>query len=232
MRNPTFLLSSLFVLSRRAVVLAFALLVACAPGAQSPVASEDDVSSPLADGDVPLTIDAASIKRSVRGSVASIAAVSDARGWFDVVIAGDDAPSTRTLRLGTRARLPFTAGESLDVRWSQRQIGWDAWAVDVEVRGESGALWAGLYTTMAEHDGWSFEILPAAADTPCRVAVTHQSRRAIVPTGAWRRLETPDGVWAASAECPGSPPTLPGQPPPNDYSPDPTVVAISRLAGP
>jgi hypothetical protein len=224
-------------MAQRSVVLAvaaLALFVACVPGAQSPSASEEDASSPLGDGDVPLTIDSASIKRSVRGPVASIVAVPDARGWFDVVIAGDDASSTRTVRLGTRARLPFTAGETLDVRWSQHLTSWDVSAVDLEVRGESGALWAGLYTTMADHDGWSFELLPAAADIPCRVAVTHQSRRAVVPTGAWRKLETPDGVWAASADCPGPPlpPTLPGEPPPNDSSPDPTVVAISRLAGP
>jgi hypothetical protein len=220
---------------RSLVFMAAALaLVACAatPGAQSPATSEDDASSPLGEGDVPLTIDSASIKRSIRGPVASIAAVTGAQGWFDVVIAGDDTPSTRTVRLGTRARLPFTAGETIDVRWSQRQIGWDSWAVDLEVRGEAGALWAGLYTTMVEHDGWSFELLPAAADIPCRVAVTHQSRRAVVPTGAWRKLETPDGLWAASAECPGPSPALPGEPPPNDYSPDPTVVTISRLARP
>jgi len=223
---------------QRSVVLAVAALalpVACAamPGPQSPaVASDDDASSPLGDGDVPLTIDPASIKRSLRGPVASIAAVPDAHGWFDAVIAGDGAPSTRTVRLGTKARLPFTAGETIDVRWSQRQIGWDAWTVDLEVRDASGALWAGLYTTMVERDGWSFELLPAAADIPCRVAVTHQSRRAVVPTGAWRKLETPDGAWATSAECPGPLPTLPGEPPPNDDSPDPTVVAISRLAGP
>jgi hypothetical protein len=35
--------------------------------------------------------------------------VPDAAGWFDVVIAGDDAPASRTLRVGAKGRLPFKA---------------------------------------------------------------------------------------------------------------------------
>jgi hypothetical protein len=186
----------------------------------------------MGDGDLPLALDTSSIKRALRGVIVSVKTVADSVGWFDVEIAGDDVASTRTVRVSTKGRLPFTAGDMLDVRWSKRAIGWDAWAIDMELRDAAGALWAGLYTSMDEHDGWTFEVLPAADGMPCRVAVTHLGRRAVVPTGAWRKLEASDGVWAASAECPGPPPSLPGAPPIPDYAPDPTVVQVSRLASP
>jgi hypothetical protein len=222
--------------------LGLALLVGCAGNgvaAQSPLlAGEEDVSTPIGDGDMPLGLDTSSIKRPLRGAIVSVKAVADSGGlgrratWFDVEVAGDDVASTRTVRVSTKGRLPFTAGDMLDVRWSKRPIGWDAWAIDMELRDAAGALWAGLYTSMDDHDGWTLEMLPAADGIPCRVAVTHLSRRAVVPTGAWRKLEAPDGVWAASAECPGPPPSPPGAPPIPDYSPDPTVVQVSRLARP
>jgi hypothetical protein len=216
--------------------ITLALLGACAGAAQDPkspvLAAEEDASSPLGDADVPLTIDSTSMKRTLRAPVLSIAAVAGAAGWFDVTLDGDDAPATRTLRVGTRARLPFTAGDTLDTRWDRHQVGWDAWEVDLDVRDAAGSLWAGVYTSMEEREGWAFEPLPAADGAPCRVAVTHLGRRAVIPTGAWRKLETSDGPWAIAADCPPPSPFDPSGPPVPDYSPAPTVVQISRLGRP
>jgi hypothetical protein len=217
-------------------VACVALLDACAgsgPGPVSPVlAAEEDFSSPLTDSDAPFTLDTSSMKRPLRGAIASIAAVPDSKGWFDIQIVGDDAPDTRTLRIGTKARLPFTAGDVLDVRWQKHMVGWNAWDIDLELRDATGGLWAALYTTLDEHEGWTFEILPAGDGAPCRIALTHQGRRAVIPTGAWRKLETQDGTWGAAVDCPEEMHRDPKDPLIPDYSPNPTVVEVSRLGGP
>jgi|CZKU01.1.fsa_nt_gi hypothetical protein len=102
--------------SRQAVALAVLVLAlplagaASTPSPVSPARASGDGAVLLADA--PLQLDAASLQRALRGpiaSIASIAAVPDAAGWFDVVIAGDDAPASRTLRVGAKGRLPFKA---------------------------------------------------------------------------------------------------------------------------
>jgi hypothetical protein len=214
---------------------ACATLAGCAPAA--PVAptnaGDEDIGVPLAGGDASIAIDTSSLKAPLHGAVTSIAAVANSPEWFDFVLAGSDAPETRTLRLASKGRLPFTVGDVLDVAVTKHVIGFAAWALEVEVRDAAGKLWAALYTTLGEHGDWSFDALAGSDTMPCRVAITRtlgaERHRAVVPTGDSRKIELEDGAWGASASCPGPYPGPPGGPPIPDWSPDPTVVQISRL---
>jgi hypothetical protein len=196
--------------------------------------AEEDIAMPFGEGDALISIDTSPLKgEPLHGTIASVTAMTDSREWFDLVLAGTDPPEARTLRLGSKGRLPFTAGDVIDVGVTKRATGFNAWALDVEVRDAAGKLWAALYTTMGDHGDWSLEALPASDTTPCRVALTHvvgaERHRAVVPSGDARKIEARDGAWGATATCPGPYPGTPGGPPIPDWSPEPTVVQLSRL---
>jgi hypothetical protein len=56
-----------------------------------------------------------------------------------------------------------------------------------------------VYASDAPLEDWSASERGGGQD--CAVVVHHANACAFVPSGSWRRLETPDGAWAVHAKC-------------------------------
>ena len=150
--------------------------------------------------------------------------------WTYIELDGAEAPEDRSFSLRSEAGVPFSRGDVVHVRATSVQVGaftFDASFAVLDARGVRAAT----FTSRAVLAGWTLEL---ASTEPCRVAVGHAGRRAILEPDQWLSLATPDGAWAVSASCPRVPPAAqtgsdgrPG-PVPTDRVPDSIVAVISR----
>ncbi len=150
--------------------------------------------------------------------------------WTYIELDGAEAPEDRSFSLRSEVGVPFSRGDVVHVRATSVQVGaftFDASFAVLDARGVRAAT----FTSRALLAGWTLELVSTA---PCRIAVGHAGRRAILEPDQWLALATPDGAWAVSASCPRPPPVAQtgsgsGQgPTPTDNAPDSIVAVISR----
>jgi hypothetical protein len=164
-----------------------------------------DASNPLDEKLVPLSVVTEGPKFPMRGPVLSIAPLP--QGRYKVEVAGGGFADERMVVLATPSgeALPFRIGQILEVRVALGRL--------LEIRDARGALLAMMFASDAEVEDWSAADRGGGSD--CFVAVHHANVCAFVPSGTWRRLETPDGAWAVHATCAGET--------------APTTVRVTRL---
>jgi hypothetical protein len=179
----------------------FLMLAAC--GAPRPPCM--DASTPLDEKHVPLSVVTEGPKFPMRGPVLSITPLP--QGRYKVEVAGGGFADERSVVLATPsgAALPFRTGQILEVKVTPGR--------HLEIRDARNALLAMMFASDAELEDWSAADRGGGSD--CFVAVHHANACAFVPSGTWRRLETPDGAWAVHATCASAN--------------EPTTVRVTRL---
>ncbi len=160
----------------------------------------------------------------LRGAVEAIGPYS-APGYLRITLAGaGDAESRSFLVTGMKA--PFAVGEVLELRRNRVSVGALAFDESDELLDESGTLLAVSFTGATAPDGWS-ALQVGSSGSGCRVLFKHAGAEALIASGEWRRVATPDGTWDVTGRCP--PPEKSGARSVPDYVPGPLVVRASRV---
>jgi hypothetical protein len=184
-----------------------------------------DASSALDAAAVPMTVVAEGPTFPLHGPILSVAPLDEGRHKIEIAGGGDATSRTIVVGIPPGEALPFQVGQVLDVTVRKRDVSVFAADRALEVRDAGGRLMAMEYGSAAAPDDWPAGERGAGGD--CFVVVRHANACAFVPTGTWRRLETPDGAWAVHAKCAGAP--EPGGRARPGHAPGPTMVQVTRL---